>query len=629
MVASADAPRTPIWPTEVDRVAAPLYENLGPGEAADDRPRVAAVQALTRFSTGAVEPALLLALDDPSMPVRREALHACYARTLVSCVQRATELWRDGRESTIRIAALRVVAMAPAGHAGLLRDALKDPAESIRAQAAQFLGWSPLAEPERAKARAALMAKLADLSAVVRRHVVDSLGLIGDADAVLPIARLLPDPEPTVRAAAATALARLHDDRAVPPLRRALDDPNEPLVTRALVKALALLGDETVEEDLLRLLDDPPQGIDMAQVADAIGRRPDPGATLVTGLVQRLREPGQRDAAVDALRLLGERAYPQLRAEKAKGLEPPLQVEIDQLLGRPTRNLPTSVSWPGDGDVAGWHARVEHGAVDQRLLAGVALGQRAPAWLPEAVAGVLHVRVPLSRRRGWLAALAMTREPVTTSTLAPWVRLVAWASDPAGATTDRCLAAAALSAAGGSRAGALADDTLHALLADRHAVVRGCAALGLGRRHDGDAVGLALADPSGRVRAAAALALVDPATELDAATAGRLAVLATADPSGTVRRAAALALRLRDGPADAPALSPWWHLEPRPEFSWAEGPVGIPAELDTDDGPLAFEVPAMTFGPVRWAWLPGLSPTRPRDPSFAPQSIKTTPPSAD
>ncbi len=606
--AAVGAPRTPTWPTEVDRVATPLLAVQTPGEASDDSERIAAVRELTAFTTESIADTILLALDDPAMQVRREALGVCYLREIAACVPRAAQLWRDGRETTLRIAALRVVAMAPKGHAGLLRDALRDPAESIRAQAAQFLGWSPLQPDDRERARAALLAKLADLSAVVRRHVVDSLGLIGDGDAVLPIARLLDDPEPTVRAAAATALARLHDDRAVPPLRRALDDPNEPQVTKALVRAVAQVGDDEVEEDLLAMLDDPPQGLDTALVADAIGRRPEPGRTLVEGLVTRLREPAQRRAALDALQMLGERAHPQLRATAKRGLEPPLAVEVDRLLGKPGRSLPTTPSPPAATDVSGWYRRLHDGALDERLTSGAQLGALGPSWLAGAVEGHLHPRASLERHRGWLVALATTTAPVATESTAPWVRLAGWASDSGRALGDRCLAVAALSAAGSPRARAIAKRSIQDSASARSPTLRACAALAAARLGDGTTVAWTLADPAARVRTAAALGAAKGDLELSDDAVGRLQILAVADEAGEVRRAARLALRRR---ATRSVDAPSFVLVPAPEFPWVGPAPGIAARLEDDGREETLEVPAVTLRGLRLGWLPSLAPQWP------------------
>jgi len=85
------------------------------------------------------------------------------------------------------------------------------------------------------------------------------LGRIGDRRAIDPLLALLTEgAAPEVLAAAATSLAALHEQRAVPMLARLLADPTSYLWVRlAAVRALAQLGGAAAEAAIRRALDDP------------------------------------------------------------------------------------------------------------------------------------------------------------------------------------------------------------------------------------------------------------------------------------------------------------------------------------------------------------------------------------
>lgn len=644
------SPRWPTWPTEVDRIAAFLARDVSGKELAGERERVAAIQELDAFATGAILPTLLHALEDDSPQVRREALRMCFEREVPACVPPAVRLWDEGDEPTVRVAALRVLSLDPEPErATILIEALRDPAEVIRAQAAEYLGMAPLTPEVRKRARTALLAKLADVSAVVRRRAVLSVGLLGPGDGTLSIARLLDDPEPSVQAAAAEALGQYRDPTAAPSLRRSLSVPHEPQVSQAIVDALALLPEPAVEADLLALFDDPPPGLDEARVAQAIGRRPEPGEALVQGLVDRLDEPVRRAAVLSALLMLGEHARPALEAARARGLAPAIDLEVERLLGalEPPAPVAAAGRWPGPDDRDGWRRRLEaQGDEHLRLEAAWALAELDPKWRVPAALEVLATPGPLAGRRPWAMALAGSRAPWATEAPEaddePRARLEGWARDPTASASDRCLALAALGArapAGGRRPKppGWAD-----LAEDPEPRVRACAALALGRQGDASRLPGLLVDDRARVRTAAALALalVEP-RRLHRSTTTRLAALAASDPEAAVRAAARHALaRLGDEPReparsdrpatkDAPAPAraakakrrdrkaadhgvdearPGLFLVRVEPYAWRDPPSFI--ELDA--GAERLWVPAEGSGPWRWALVPGLPDARPR-----------------
>jgi HEAT repeat protein len=611
------APRWPTWPTEVDRVAAFLARDASGKELAGERERVAAIQELDQLATGAILPTLLQALEDGSPQVRREALRMCFEREVRACMPAAVRQWDEGGEPTVRVAALKVLALDPGPErATILIEALRDPSEVIRAQAAEFLGMAPLAPEVRRRARTALLAKLADVSAVVRRRAVLSVGLLGPGDGTLPIARLLDDPEPSVQAAAAEALGQHRDPTAAPALRRSLQAPHEPQVSQAIVDALALLPEPTVEADLLALFDDPPPGLDEGRVALAIGRRPAPGDTLVQGLVDRLDEPVRRAAALSALLMLGEHARPALAAARTRGLAPAIDLEVERLLGalEPPGPPARAARWPGPEDREGWQRRLEaHGDEHGRMQAAWALAELDPKWRVPTALAVLATPGPLAGRRPWALALAGSRGRWSAEgDDEPRTRLEGWARDRTASASDRCLALAALGARapeGGRRPKppAWAD-----LAEDPEPRVRACAALALGRQGDASRLPGLLVDDRARVRTAAALALalVEP-RRLHRTATTRLATLAASDPDAAVRAAARHALaRDRETAVEGRPGLFFMRVEP---YAWRDPPRWI----EVDDGSEHLWVPAEGSGPWRWALVPGLPKARPRDPSTA------------
>lgn len=544
----------PSWPSEVDRAAAPLVD---PTMGSRDRERTAALIRLQRFPTALIEEPLRIALaEDPSLQVVREALRICYLRRAAVCLEPATAIYEDGGMATLRAPALRVIATDPRGERlDMLLEAMLDPSDTLRAEAAQLAGWAPLRGDALARTRRALLSKLSDSASAVRERAVTSLGLQGPGEGTLAIARLLEDPEPDVRASAAVALGRIGDRKATAALLRALEGPNEGNVTRVMLGALARLPGEDVADALLGFLDDPPPGVGALTVAEAIGDRAEPEPPLIDGLVDRLRDPGVEAAARRSLLWLGEAAAPRLEQALARGLGPRLDAEVQRLLSA-TAPLHASgthtESWPAAEDVRGWSDRLRIGSATRRMSAAAALGTRHPAWLVDRV----HARIargPLDAARSWVFALAMHPERVAFrgDALIPWTRLAQWSLDRTQAQTDRCTAALALGRAKGRAAERVATETFDTLLGDPDPRIRACAALSA-RDVAPERTALALLDSDPRSRAAAAS--VTRGEDL----AAHRRQLATTDPSPHVRaasaRPASTQLELVVG---EPSTTPW------------------------------------------------------------------------
>lgn len=547
--------RWPRWPTEFDQAVAPLRDEATPGR---DHDRVEALLRLDAYATELVAPWLLLALGDPSSAVKREALRLCFEREVVECVPSALAIGSAVTEPMLRVAALRVVGLDPSG-AGLdaLLGALRDEGESMRAQAAAVLGSAALHGSARGRATAALLAKLGDLSAVVRQSAVEALGTIGSTDATLPIARLLDDAEPAVRLAAARSLGQLGDPRAVAALVRGLAAPNEPAVVRAIVAAVAILPGEGASTVLLTAFDEPPAGLTASDVSDLLGLRPDPEPALLDGLAVRLRDPSSARLALRTLGMLRPSGQGVLEQELARGVSPELALEIERVLAgnrvatAPARLREAELSTAPQAPVDGLEAR--RNAVPAQALAGLDRLAATREWGP--ILDAEFVRGGSVEDRRVELALAIAEGP--RARLGRWDRrsvatLVGWARDPALSAGDRCLALLALASVDRRSPGAKAARSVgERALADADPRVRACAVAptrALADRHDRRA----LLDPDPRVRVVAVLlAQGGRPTRAEAAHVDRLAA---ADDDAHVRAAAR-----RRPPADGPEGRTWLH----------------------------------------------------------------------
>ncbi|MGH7177750.1 MAG: HEAT repeat domain-containing protein [Tepidisphaeraceae bacterium] len=127
---------------------------------------------------------------------------------------------------------------------------LQSPEPAIRQVGSQIVYENAIgarAIPQSAREQLRLM--IADSSAPVRRSAVDALHALNDADALDPLlAQLAIEPDPSVRAAIATALGPINDVKAAPALLKLLDDPSR-AVQRASAIALRDLGPRLYEQD--------------------------------------------------------------------------------------------------------------------------------------------------------------------------------------------------------------------------------------------------------------------------------------------------------------------------------------------------------------------------------------------
>lgn len=542
--------RFPIWPTEIDRIAAPLRDAAMMSETA----RIAALEELAEYATPVILPDLELALTDPSPEVRRMALELCASRQILACVDEAETMWEEG-EGSVRLMALQLLSLDPTPeHLELVYEAMRDPNDLIREQAIMLLVEAPLDEELAKKARQELVAQLGDVSARVRRTAARSLGRMGPGEGALALVRLLDDVDQPVAEAAAVGLGQLADVRAAPALRRALESPPSLSFASAAVHALARLGGEDIDLALLDLLDAPPRNLQRTDVAKAIGTRPEPGPELIGGLVERMRDPDLRDSATRALLWLGDRAVDPLEAALERGLEPDIAIEVERLLAARRLEVTPRI----DGISGETQVSIELPAIEDRaawfdllgdpdaIEIGAALAERAPAWMDGALTWQIERAATAEQIQPWLAALALAPKPLLDEpgNAVTWGLIAGWAQDRSGSADSRCLATLALGRAVGTRHADQVVEELRTLAAAHLADVRGCAALALARFGEDPLLEALLADPSARVRAATALAfrlIRKPEPEARA----RLAVQADRDSEMRARTSAKLSLASR------------------------------------------------------------------------------------
>jgi HEAT repeat protein len=163
----------------------------------------------------------------------------------------------------------------------------------------------------------ALIGRLKDENAGVRRAAAHSLGQLGDPRAVLPLIAVLADSDAEVRSTAIDALADLEDPRAINPIVGLLKDPVGDVKHNAL-SALSHWDQGVPSAPVVALLDDPNadvrhEAVDLLEHLHARSAGPaiarlihDPSADVRSAVVQTLGNLGEQSGAAAITEALGD-----------------------------------------------------------------------------------------------------------------------------------------------------------------------------------------------------------------------------------------------------------------------------------------------------------------------------------
>jgi HEAT repeat protein/beta-lactamase regulating signal transducer with metallopeptidase domain len=248
-------------------------------------------------STRAVIRALLEAVRDPDLEVRRAAIRSLGRYEDPSTAPAFREALRDPDHEIRTIAIEALAEFKDRSSVGAIAAALRDENVEVRRAAADALDDLPAAS-----ARTELIAALRDPDAEVRANVISALARLKDPSATEALVAAMKDPKPDVRARAIEALHELElptppaglldalrdpvaavrhqaahavghyqDARAVPSLRTMLDDSNAE-VREAAVEALSEIRTEAAIEALMGALKSKDPKVRRA-AADALGQR--------------------------------------------------------------------------------------------------------------------------------------------------------------------------------------------------------------------------------------------------------------------------------------------------------------------------------------------------------------------
>ena len=346
-----------------------IREALFAALADDPQPSVrsAAAEVLAGMSTQAV-PALLAALGDASLDVRKEAVLALGSHMTSDVLPAVTHaLHHDPAPEVRERAVLALERSMPECAIDDLIRALEDESAIVRSAAACALGEyetgatpaivtalvgalsDPLADVRESAARAlryssaeaipGLMAQLEDEAAGVRKEVIGTLGTLEACQAIDALAqRLRADPDAEVRCEAASALGNLRHASATPHLIDAFDSEADSHEVRAeIVRALGDTGDFKALPTLCAALRDTDAETreSAARGLDALVKPDVPeSSSALAPLCAALQdaECSVREAARSALGSLGDpRALPFLIQAARDDTDVPLETALEAI----------------------------------------------------------------------------------------------------------------------------------------------------------------------------------------------------------------------------------------------------------------------------------------------------------
>lgn len=278
------------------------------------RKRLDAVTALLGHDISLTRPYLLDALEDPDPSVRQAAAKGLGTGGVTEIDKRMIE-WLGDLDPKTRVVAADVLGdLNSKDGADALTRSLGDPDPSVRQHAVRAL--AAIGRRGNRAVVLAIIPRLEDDKAEVKREAIEQLEALGDKRAVIPLVARFAESSPPLITAAVRAIGRLGDRSAVPALVRLLGDTRDEVRTAA-VGALGVLGAVDALDALTEQLGVGTQGY-RDKVAYALGQiAASPGAgkrgeDAMRTLVQSLADPTKRRGAREALAIAGKAVVPAL-----------------------------------------------------------------------------------------------------------------------------------------------------------------------------------------------------------------------------------------------------------------------------------------------------------------------------
>jgi HEAT repeat protein/beta-lactamase regulating signal transducer with metallopeptidase domain len=245
-------------------------------------------------STRAVIRALLEAVRDPDLEVRRAAIRSLGRYEDPSTAPAFREALRDPDPEIRTIAIEALAEFKDRSSVGAIAAALRDENVEVRRAAADALDDLPAAS-----ARTELIAALRDPDGDVRESVISALARLKDPAATDALIAAMKDPKPDVRARAIEALHELELPTPPPALLDALRDPS-PAVRHQAAHAVGHYQDARAVPTLRAMIEDPNAEVREAAVEALSEIRTEAAIEALMGALKS-KDPKVRRAAADAL----------------------------------------------------------------------------------------------------------------------------------------------------------------------------------------------------------------------------------------------------------------------------------------------------------------------------------------
>ena len=229
--------------------------------------RVKIVEALHQIDDPSAVGGVSAVLKDPSAEVRRAAVEALGEFEDVAAIPALASMVRDDDVQVRRNVAQALGQFEESSAVDPLTTMTRDRDAEVRANAIEGLSRF-----ESMNLVSVFVAALKDSSAHVREHAADALGSVEELKtAPRALIDALGDPNKDVRRNAASALANIGDEAAVPGLKKLVSD-SDTETRRHAVEALKEIGGAEAVTALMGLLKDPDPEV-RKSAAEALGRK--------------------------------------------------------------------------------------------------------------------------------------------------------------------------------------------------------------------------------------------------------------------------------------------------------------------------------------------------------------------